>query len=41
MDHHAGTGRPRYDAYIHKNGAYFVSSRPVTKAEFKTVMEGQ
>lgn len=35
-DHHA-SGAPRFCAYVHKNGSYFASSRPVTKAEFKKI----
>lgn len=34
-DHHALTGRARYQAYIRKGGKYFASSRPMTAAEFQ------
>lgn len=33
-DHHALTGRPRYQAFIGDKGGYFASSRPMTKREF-------
>lgn len=34
FDHHALTGRARYQAYIRKGKQYFYSSRPMTAAEF-------
>lgn len=34
-DHHALTGRPRYQALIYKGKQYFQSSRPMTCKEFK------
>ena len=38
-DHHAMTGRPRYQAFIHNGDQYLVSSRPMTKAEFKAIAD--
>ena len=38
-DHHALTGRPRYQAFIHNGDQYLVSSRPMTKAEFKAISD--
>lgn len=37
FDHHALTGKPRYTACIKKGDAYFASSRPMTKAEFRAL----
>jgi hypothetical protein len=37
IDHHAGTGAPRYQACIAKGGQYFASSRPMTRAEFAVI----
>ncbi len=37
-DHCCTTGRPRYRAYRQVNDAYFVSSRPLTRAELKAVV---
>lgn len=34
MDHSISTGQPRYSAYWHRNGFFFVASRPLTSAEF-------
>lgn len=34
-DHHAGTGKPRYQACRIVNGQHQASHRPMTKAEFK------
>lgn len=34
-DHHAGTGKPRYQACRIVNDKYQASSRPMTKLEFK------
>lgn len=34
-DHDAATGAPRFQAFIAKAGAYYVASRPMTRAEFK------
>ena len=38
-DHHALTGRPRYQACIHNGDQYLASSRPLTKAEFKALAD--
>jgi len=38
-DHDAGNGQPRYQAFLHIDGKPFVSSRPMTCAEFKTEIE--
>ena len=35
-DHHALTGRPRYDAFISRGGKHYASSRPLTVAEFRS-----
>lgn len=35
MDHHVGTGRPRFSCYAKTGRAYRVASRPVTLAEFR------
>jgi hypothetical protein len=37
-DHSVTTGRPRYRAYRNQNGAFFVSTRPLTVAEFKEAL---
>ena len=34
-DHDAGNGLPRYTGYRRKNGKYQVSSRPMTRPEFR------
>lgn len=36
-DHHARTGAPRYQAYRKLGEQFFVSSRPITVAEWKAV----
>jgi len=36
-DHHAGTGRARYAAFLDKGGKFFESSRPLTIAEFRAL----
>jgi hypothetical protein len=36
-DHHAGTGQPRYAAFINKGGKYFESNRPMTRKEFRAL----
>lgn len=35
QDHHAGTGRPRFDAFKMIGKKYFAASRPMTIQEFK------
>jgi len=35
MDHDAGNGQPRYDAYRQVGERYLVASRPLTRAEFR------
>lgn len=37
MDHSYETGQPRFQAYLSRNGEHFVSSRPLTIAEFRTI----
>lgn len=37
-DHHATTGRPRYQAYKFDGESYWASNRPLTILEFKTEM---
>jgi hypothetical protein len=34
-DHHAGTGQPRFRGYRQIGSDYFVSSRPMTRAELR------
>jgi hypothetical protein len=38
-DHSVTTGRPRYRGYRHEHGAFYVSSRPLTVAEFKLELQ--
>ena len=33
-DHHAQSGKPRFEAYMSHSGRYWVSTRPMTRAEF-------
>ena len=33
-DHHAGSGQPRYEGYRNCGGKFWVSNRPMTRAEF-------
>lgn len=33
-DHHAVTGRPRFDAFLSRAGRFYVSARPITRQEF-------
>lgn len=35
MDHDIATGRPRFEAYWHRNGTYLHASRPLTCAELR------
>jgi hypothetical protein len=35
QDHAAADGAPRFAGYLHHGGAYFVASRPVTRAELR------
>jgi hypothetical protein len=37
-DHHAATGQPRFECFVSRRGQYCVSSRPITRAEFATVV---
>lgn len=39
FDHHAGSGRPRYSAFVQRGDKFFASSRPLTVAEFREVMK--
>ena len=40
-DHSFSTGQPRYEAYWQRGSSeYFVSSRPITVAEFRTALRG-
>ncbi len=41
MDHHAGTGQPRYEAYLIKGGKYFFASRPLRASEFESELVRQ
>jgi hypothetical protein len=34
-DHESDTGKPRYDGFKQKDGKFYTSSRPMTRAEFK------
>jgi hypothetical protein len=36
-DHHAGTGRPRYQGFVTVGKRYYKTSRPVTVKEFRTL----
>lgn len=36
-DHHARTGRPRFQACVIRGGRFYTSNRPLTRAEFKTL----
>lgn len=38
MDHDAETGAPRFSAYFHEHGLYFVASRPMTRAELRAFL---
>jgi hypothetical protein len=38
-DHHALTGAPRYQAFIHNGNQYLSSNRPMTRAEFKALAD--
>jgi hypothetical protein len=37
VDHCAKSGRPRYDGYCARQGAYFRTSRPMTVSDFKAL----
>lgn len=39
-DHHALTGRARYQAYRRIGAAFFVSSRPITRHEWRAILTG-
>ena len=40
IDHHAGTGRPRYDAFLQRrDGTYWYASRPLTTQEFREILK--
>lgn len=38
FDHHAVSGQPRFEAYRRIGGEFFVSSRPMTRAELRAVI---
>jgi len=38
MDHDAGNGQPRFEAYKQHSGVYEVANRPMTYAEFQSEM---
>lgn len=40
VDHHAGSGRPRFQAYIARLGHYYRSTRPLTVQEYRDLCEG-
>lgn len=37
-DHHAGSGLPRFQAYLKQGDKYLVSNRPLTVTEFKSIV---
>ncbi len=39
FDHHAGSGKPRYQACRRVGGKYLASNRPLTKREFKELTD--
>jgi len=38
-DHDASNGKPRFDAFKEEDGKYWSSSRPMTRTEFKELMQ--
>lgn len=39
FDHEADTGKPRYQGFRHRGDEFYVSSRPLTRDEFRTEMQ--